>query len=269
LATHREKLVVETEKFDSINKEELDWPAINTSQAMTATLQAAPFEFINFQSEYVEIIPKQWAAVSVTMSENRKELYITRFQAGKSQLMVRLPLNRHNSRDDALEVVEYEGAVADLKGIIEESNESTRNAKYMENKADRAKWWEERQALDNSLGELLQSIERTWLGGFRGIFSPYPKNPGLFARFKASFDKILSMLPSRKRKKASHVDIDHKVLELFIALGDPEGQELDEELTDLIYFVVDILQFHGEGNAYDELDLDPVRIVFLVMGVPC
>jgi separase len=258
--TQREKLVVETEKLGAITKDDLHWPAISTSQTMTTTLHAAPFEFTNFQSEYVDIIPKKWAAVSVTMSENRKELYITRFQPGKNQLMVRLPLNRHNSRDDDLEVIEYEEATATLKGIIDESNESTRNAKYMENKADRAKWWEERESLDNSLGELLDGIERTWLGGFKGIFSPYPKNLALLARFKATFDKILSKLPSRK-KKPGKVDIDHRVLELFIALGDPKDQELTEELTDLIYFVVDILQFHGEGNAYDELDLDPVRTV--------
>ncbi|KAF8247424.1 hypothetical protein K440DRAFT_584672 [Wilcoxina mikolae CBS 423.85] len=260
LATQREKLVVETEKHGAIAQETLQWPEIGASGVITATLDAAPFEFSSFRAEYIDIIPKEWAAVSVTMSENRKELYITRFQAEKSQLMVRLPLNRHNSRDDYLALIEYDAAMEELKEIIQRSNASTHQAKYMENKADRAQWWSERQELDDQMKALLEGIERAWLGGFKGIFSQYPKNPALFARFKASFDKVLSKLPSRKRKKAGKVDIDPRILELFIALGNPEGQDLDEALTDLIFFVVDILQFHGEGNAYDEIDIDTMVI---------
>ena len=224
-----------------------------------ARFDVTPFEFMNFQSEYVDIIPKKWAAVSVTMSDNKKELYITRFQSGKSQLMVRLPLNRHNSRDDNEEVIEYEVAVSTLKDIIAKSNTSTHHAKYMENKADRAIWWGERKALDKEMSDLLEGIEKTWLGGFKGIFSQYPKNLALFARFKATFDEILSKLPSRQKKKGGKVEIDYRILELFIALGNPEGQDVVEALTDLILFVVDILQFHGEGNAYDEIDVDSVR----------
>lgn len=258
LATQREKLVVETEKHGAMAQETLQWPEIGASCVTTAILDAAPFEFSSFQTEYIDVIPKEWAAVSVTMSENRKELYITRFQTGQSQLMVRLPLNRHNSRDDYLDLIEYDAVMEELNEIIQRSNTSTHQAKYMENKADRAQWWSERQDLDDQMKVLLEGIERAWLGGFKGIFIQYSKNPVLFARFKASFDKILSKIPSRKRKKAGKVNIDYRILELFIALGNPEGQDLDEALTDLIFFVVDILQFHGEGNAYDEIDIDSV-----------
>lgn len=257
LATQREKLVVETEKQGAISKETLQWPELGAACTTSTALDAVPFEFESFRSEYIDIIPKQWAAVSATMSENRKELYITRFQAGQNPLIVRLPLNRHNSRDDYLDLIEYDVAVQGLKDIIEQSNTSCRQAKYMENKSDRAQWWSERQELDNKMKELLEGIEHAWLGGFKGIFSQYPKNPALFTRFRTSFNKILSKLPSRKGKPGK-VKLDSRILELFIALGNPEGQDLDEELTDLIYFVVDILQFHGEGNAYDEIDIDSV-----------
>lgn len=265
LATQREKLVVETEKLGTSIKEDLHWPMLDFAPATAASIEAAPFEFSNFQSEYIDIIPKEWAAVSVTMSENRKELYITRFQAGQSQLMVRLPLNRNSSTDEYTEPIEYETAVSDFLAIIEESNNSTHQAKYMENKADRATWWNEREELDTRMKDLLEGIENSWLGGFKGIFSQYPKNPALFSRFKATFDKVLSKLPSRKRKRVGKVDIDYRILELFIALGNPdEDEELDEAVTDLIYFVVDILQFHGEGNAYDEIDIDPVSHILPV-----
>ena len=53
--------------------------------------------------------------------------------------------------------------------------------------------------------------------------------------------------------------LESRVLELFIALGVPaEQNDLDEALMDLLYFVIDILQFHGERNAYDEIDFDAV-----------
>ena len=53
--------------------------------------------------------------------------------------------------------------------------------------------------------------------------------------------------------------LDQRVLELFIGLGSPgEAEDLEEPLMDLLYFVVDILQFHGERNAYDEIDFDSV-----------
>lgn len=270
LSTQREKQVVEVEKLGSILPETLQWPELgsaNNSASSSASgfacgsayIDATPFEFASFRSEYIDIIPRPWAAVSVTMSENKKELYITRFQAGQSQLMVRLPLNRHNNRDEYSDLIEYDAAIKELRDIIEKSNQSTHQAKYMENKNDRATWWTERQQLDDQLRDLLSGIEKGWLGGFKGIFSQYPKNPKLFSRFQSAFDKTLSKLPSRragKSKPKKPVDLDPRILELFIALGNPEGQDLDEPLTDLLFFVIDILQFHGEGNAYDEIDLE-------------
>jgi separase len=49
---------------------------------------------------------------------------------------------------------------------------------------------------------------------------------------------------------------------LFIGLGDATNEELDldEALMDLIYFVVDILHFNGERNAYDEIDFDAMVV---------
>ena len=57
--------------------------------------------------------------------------------------------------------------------------------------------------------------------------------------------------------------LDLRVLELFVGLGNPsDSNDLDEPLMDLLYFVVDILQFNGERNAYDEIDFDSVSQSF-------
>lgn len=224
--------------------------------------ELSPFDFSSFQRDYIDIIPTRWAAVSISLNEKRDELYVSRFQAGQNQLMIRLPLTRQNERDGfELFEYEYEDGLQELNDIIEGANSSAHRAKEMTSKGSRKEWWEEREALDVRLKDLLENLEHVWLGGFRGIFCQYPRHAGLLAIFKSTFDKILARyLPSRKRKKSGKVNIDHRILEFFTGLGPSEGQEnFSEELTDLIYFVVDILQFHGEGNAYDEIDVDEVN----------
>lgn len=219
-----------------------------------------PFDFSSFQRDYIDIIPTRWAAVSISLNENRDELYVSRFQAGQNQLMIRLPLTRLNSRDEYKDALEYEVGLQELNDIIEGANSSAHRAKEMTSKGSRKEWWKEREALDLRLKDLLENLEHVWLGGFRGIFCQYARHAGLLALFKATFDKVLARyLPSRKRKKTGRVNVDNRILEFFIGLGPSGGKEnFSDEIIDLIYFVVDILQFHGEGNAYDEIDVDEV-----------
>lgn len=257
----RERLALVAEKVVASTKEDLSWPQPMDPRARPALLDSTPFDFVSFREEYVDIIPKQWIAVSISLSEKQDELYVSRFRAGENQLMVRLPLTRHNSRDDYQELFEYSDGVSGLAEIISAANESTHEAKSMKDMEKRAQWWARREELDNELKGLLDNIEHVWLGGFRGILCQYSRNLSLFSRFRASFDKILAKhLPSRRKKTKGKVEIDYRILELFIALGNPEGQDLEEALLDLLYFVVDILQFHGEGNAYDEIDMDSMVV---------
>ncbi|KAH0612981.1 uncharacterized protein H6S33_009361 [Morchella sextelata] len=261
LSIQREKAAIEAERISNSIPEDLSWP-INGPHGGTVATELNSFEFSSFQQDYVDIIPNRWAAVSISLNERRDELYVSRFQAGESQFMIRLPLTRGNSRDDSEAVFEYGECRQELDEIIEGANTSAHNAKEMTSKGARKEWWEEREALDSRLGDLLENIEHVWFCGFKGIFCQYARYSGLLARFKATFEKVLAKyLPSRKRKKAGKVNIDHRVLELFIGLGPSEGQEtFNEMLVDLIFYVVDILQFHGEGNAYDELDTDEMVV---------
>ncbi|KAG0639234.1 peptidase family C50-domain-containing protein [Tuber brumale] len=265
ISLQREKAAIETEKVVSRIPEDLSWPRAGSVPDAPKSLLAGstPFEFSNFQSDYVDIIPKKWAAVSVSLSESREELYLSRFQAGQSQLMVRLPLTRHNSRDDYEDRWEYESVLEELNEIVKGANISAHNAKDMTSKGARSEWWKQRESLDTQLKDLLSVIEYHWLGGFKGVFCQYALHKEYMAKFKSTFDKILAKhLPSRQNKRAKRVNIDYRILELFIGLGRPDEQDLDEALVDLIYFVVDILQFHGEGNAYDEVDFDVMVLEF-------
>ena len=235
-----------------------------------------------FQRDYIDIIPKDWSVVSMALSENKHDLCITKLQAGQSPFVIRLPLERAISRDADNEVFNYQQGRAELLEIVQAINDSCHDARDMTVKGAKSSWWTEREALDARLQELLENVEQIWLGGFRGIFSQHVRRPTLFARFQKTFQGILDKhLPSRRspaargtKKRAgkatastlsstsTRVALDPRVLDLFIGLGDAtqEGCDFDDVLDDLLYFVVDILQFHGERNAYDEIDFDSMVV---------
>ncbi|KAM0349405.1 hypothetical protein ACHAPU_003814 [Fusarium lateritium] len=227
-------------------------------------------EMAKFQKHYIELVPHNWSVISVSLSDNHHDLCITKFRAGHSPFILRLPLERANSRDADSEIFNFEHGKEEMMEIIRLANETSQSAsRDFSVKGAKAAWWSEREALDERLKDLLSTVETTWLGGFKGIFSQHERRPDLLARFQKSFQQILdSNLPSRKQArgkktaKAPKVSLDPRVLDLFIGLGDPNepDSDYDEALNDLLYFVVDILQFHGERNAYDEIDFDAMVV---------
>lgn len=223
------------------------------------------------QMNYIEMVPKNWSVISMSLSDNRHDLYITKFQAGHSPFVLRLPLERANSRDVDSGIFNFEHGQEELLDIIKQANETCHSARDFTAKGERNAWWAEREELDGRLKDLLETVESTWLGGFKGILSQHHRRPDLLARFQKSFQKILDgCLPSRNNRmaqgkkpaKSQGVTLDPRILDLFIGLGDPSEptNDFDEALNDLLYFVVDILQFHGERNAYDEIDFDAMVV---------
>jgi separase len=236
----------------------LKWPEIATSEKQT--LGSAS----DFQRDYIDIIPSSWTTISLSLNEAQDELYLTRYESGFSPFILRLPLSRHASREMDEQEFTFEDGKRDLEETIELSDFSTRSAKDMVSREARMQWWTEREALDTKLHELLLNMENIWLGGFRGIFSSHVRQPALLARFKRSFENVLNRhLPSRRGKKQQNQPtLDARIFELFVGLGDATNEELDmdDPLMDLIYFVVDVLHFNGEHNAYDEIEFDTMVI---------
>jgi len=248
---------VESEKEQMSREECLSWPLLEASDFNLTSAS-------DFQQEYIDIIPESWNAISLGLNEARDELYVTRFEAGVAPFVLRLPLARHASRDLGEDEFTFEDGKRDFEDIIELSDFSTRGAKDMTTREARQQWWDEREALDTRLHELLVNMENIWLGGFKGVFSQHTHQPTLLSKFRKAFEDVLNRnLPSRSMKtQPKRPVLDSRVLELFVGLGDLANEELDldEALTDLIYFIVDILQFNGEANAYDEIDFDAMVI---------
>lgn len=235
------------------------WPEGQGASALPSITAAA------FQDQYIDILPKCWTAVSLSLNEDCSELYVARYRTAQSPLILRLPFSRHKQEDDDQQVFDYHTGKAELQDIIQTSNYSCHNTGKLEAKGAKSNWWSEREALDKRLHELLLNVENIWFGGFKGAFSQFPRQPDLLARFRKSMEDVLARyLPSRQTAKGrvKHLSLDDKVLELFIGLGtDQDGAiDLDEPIADLLYFVVDMLQFNGERNAYDEIDFDGMSV---------
>lgn len=239
-----------------------EWPTFEASthepQLNTAT----------FQEEYINTIPKPWTAISLYLDEACTSLYVARYRANHTPFILRLPFSRHQDEEIGDEVFDYAAGKEELREIIQLSNASCHSNGDLSAKGAKSNWWNEREALDRRLQELLINVEEMWFGGFKGVFSPRVRQPELLARFRASFEAALDRhLPSRSAAKGrgAKLALDHNVLELFINLGsDNDGIiDLDEPISDLLYFVVDMLQFNGERNAYDEVDFDEMTVEVL------
>jgi separase len=156
---------------------------------------------------------------------------------------------------------DFNSGKRELLEIIQLANESAHATEACFDKKSKKQWWANRRALDERLQQLLYHIEVMWFGGFRGIFAHKPKSDELLSSFMDKFQNILDKhLPSRRKRgkrKDSNISLDRNVIELFVNIGSLDDEANPEDsVMDLLYFVVDILQFHGERNAYDEIDFD-------------
>ncbi|KAI1333799.1 peptidase family C50-domain-containing protein [Xylariaceae sp. FL0016] len=268
LTWRRERKALQSESGKEIKA---SWPVVmNASDARRQSLGLV-MDMHHFQREFIDIIPRTWNVVSVSLSDNKHDLCITKLQAGHSPFAIRLPLERASSRDADNEVFDFNQGQAELHEIIQDANRTCHDARDLSQKEAKSAWWAEREALDERMKDLLENIEQTWLGGFKGILTQYHRRSDLLARFQKSFQNILDKhLPSRreirgrrpKNAPPTKISLDPRILDLFVGLGDATVPQcdLDEPLTDLLYFVVDILQFHGERNAYDEIDFDAMVV---------
>ncbi|KAI0969391.1 peptidase family C50-domain-containing protein [Xylaria arbuscula] len=256
--------------YDGAKDNKGTWPMVIDSSNFRRASLGFSIDMSQFQREYVDIIPETWNVVSLSLNDTKNELCVTKLQSGFSPFALRLPLDRASSRDVDNEVFDFPQGRSELLELIQQANRTSHDARDMSHKDATSAWWAEREELDERLKQLLETIEAEWLGGFKGIFSQHHERSNLLARFQKTFQVILEKhLPSRqqgggrKRKNATpKVNLDPRILELFVGLGDATvpGIDLDEPLVDLLYFVVDVLQFHGEPNPLDEIDFDAMVV---------
>ncbi|RJE18208.1 separase, partial [Aspergillus sclerotialis] len=251
----RERRAIDIDKQLTSFSNPLLWPSPSVSAVELDDGMSS-----DFTKEYVDILPESWNVLSLSLSADRTEFVVSRLRKDHSPFLLRLPLRRGNDEDED-EQFTFDDGQEEMKEIIKLANESSHAARSQADKNSKKEWWRNREILDRRLENLLQNIENVWFGGFRGVFSPVPLGNTPLSRFAKAFQTILdNHLPSRRkgsRSTAPKLTLHQNVLELFVGIQGLEDQEDPEEtLMDLLYFVVDILQFQGERNAYDEIDFD-------------
>lgn len=264
IAVQRGQLAIHVGKTMQEVDDSLRWPADKAEMIMENVPSDQTLDAAYFQKQYLDIIPRSWQVLTMSLSRSRGEIVVSRLRSGQGPFILSMPLDRHSSRDPEEENFDYSQAKTELQEIIALADQSTHTTQDTSKKGARSAWWEGRAALDARLRDLLANIEHMWFGGFHGVFAARMPHHDLLSRFQASLTAILdNHLPSRqghgRKHQSKQSGLDPRVAELFVALGEPSDlSDMEEPLTDLLYFIIDILQFCGERNAYDEVDFDSV-----------
>ncbi|KAI0674723.1 peptidase family C50-domain-containing protein [Trametes maxima] len=218
------------------------------------------FDVAKMAINQADQLPPHWTVVNVSITEDRHTMFVTRQRAGRKPLIFCLPLKgrREGQEDEALT---YDDALGELREIIRLSDEGTRQAADVkkDDKGARVAWWKTRSELDTRLRDLLADIEFCWLGAFKTIFTPVPDAyPDDLAALRSRLDAVFKgSLVFQEKKPKSRIGLDDGLLECFSTLP-PNCR--DEELEDLVYFILDLYQFHGVPVAISEVDMDQVVV---------
>ena len=227
-----------------------------------------------FFKDLAEYLPTSWIIITLDLCPYTGDLLLSKVlkDSCDEPFFLRIPLGKRSTEDDSHKLSFIE-MINSLKLIIEQSDISTRpeTTSKIKSKEDRKNWWKLRFSLDLELKNLLDHVENDWLGGFKGIFEDPFINRSLLPSFRHDFGCLLNeILPSRILKITEDIfmDFDDNVLELFLNMSgifekstsEISGSELRQKnyklLNDLIYFILDSLMYHGEQNAYDEIDIE-------------
>lgn len=218
----------------------------------------------SFHEHLVKAIPKNWIVTSITMNEEGTELWVGRYVRDHSPLVIRLPMTRSRDQDiDEGLSFDYQTAQQELVDIIKASDYSCHHPPNTNTKGGKSKWWQDRESLDERMHDLLKNMESIWFGGFKSLLSVREPQSDLLARFQKSIEVVLDKhLPSRRGSKAKteKTVLHPQVVSLFLGLDVDDEDGLDENVMDLLFFVIDVLQCNGEANAYDEVDFDAMAV---------
>lgn len=236
-------------------------------------------------------LPAGWTVVTMTVSTDRKSLLLGRRSSASSSRIFSLPFARsadeNDEEDDGFTI---DAAQSELADIVSSSNQLSTDASHIVRDETREKtreWWDQRRALDTQLKQLCEDIEQKWLGPFKGLFGSGDDVGGsLMASapmrvFKKNLQRVIEKAcvcsvgtPQRGSKSTSSasvssasaspvpslsgsfntVKIEDGIFEMMANLA--KVATSDEELEDLLTYLMELYQFNGVPVALDEVDLD-------------
>lgn len=272
ITLHRELLSAIDSKYADPEADDMDWPTLDAPayeagdaiHAYWEDVRAKHADLDLIRSDYdLSSLPANWAVVSITVTDDRNTMLVTRHQNGHEPIVFCIPLDRQGRREgeDESELFSFDAGVAEMRAIISGNDASIKSIKDRVSMDDRKAWWKERHDLDTRLSELLATIEFCWLGAFKTVLNPRLEfDPDALAAFRARLDRIFQAALTAggsDARRASRVRLNDTLLACFATLS---SKSKDEEVEDLVYFVLDLYQFHGIAVALAELDFDQIGV---------
>jgi separase len=130
--------------------------------------RAETCDAVSLASSPVDVLPDHWTVVSVSLTEDKSTLIVSRQRPRREPVIVYLPINRQDRRDDGGEdQFTWDIAIEELESIIRTNNETTRVSRKIAERQGRIAWWSERVGLDQRLKSFVDNVEYCWLGVFK------------------------------------------------------------------------------------------------------
>ncbi|CAD6890282.1 unnamed protein product [Tilletia laevis] len=236
-------------KSKSKNKMDAFWSDVY-SQGVQASLAGDNVE-----------LPPNWTVVNISFVPARNAILLTRQGGGTRPLSVHLRLDRMIRREEGEKEGEEEDhltiqiAVARMEELTAAINAGVHGAVGVEGREAKVAWWEGRRRLDRELQELLTDMERFWLGAFKSILAePTRASDEDQAILRDKLAGVLKHACAPSTKAGVKIKLDRVIVECIARLR-PE-HATDEDLEDVIHFVMDAFQVGGVPVPVDEVDID-------------
>ncbi|SAL96545.1 hypothetical protein [Absidia glauca] len=215
-----------------------------------------------FQHTFIDILPPHWTVCSLSLDVDDQVLYATRYRANEPPFVLRLPLGRTSKRQHPKHSkhisngISYQEAVKEFKSIMDLNDETMHSSNITMLKKDVEGWWMARSQLDIRLKLLLEDMERSWIGGFKGLFSGRHYT---CAKALDSFrQELVSILMTNVYGLPSSITtgllcINEPILHLIVQLG---TNPTDHELEDIVYFLLACFENHDLCMDYSEANIN-------------
>lgn len=182
---------------------------------------------LNFFLRLGHLLPHNWLIVTIDVCEYSGDLILSKLDRQKAYpVYFKIPFSRRATPRT------FSSIQADLKSIIQESNDSTKSSftSTINTRDDRRAWWKLRFDLDLRMKALLDELEQHTLGGFRGLFDTPDTTESTYQDFANGLADVWNSACKPK------ISLDAALVDIFFCASpwNSDGEFDGDILDDLI-----------------------------------
>lgn len=217
-----------------------------------------------FQAKFVDILPSNWTVCSLSLDIVNGDLYMVQLRSKEPPFAVKIPLDRTqhrpgNSNND-YDILQYADAVAELKDIIQGSDETITNSANCHQTSQIEAWWNTRKNLDARLKKLMENIENRWLSGFKGLLTGrYREYKEELIKFQKAMNDITFKAINNATATKVRVELSLAFCRTVVRLG---RHSTHRDLEDVAYFALSCYEVQNIQVNYTKIDFEKVSLGF-------